>query len=154
MYVPRRFYVCTVSSYIEMVHTHRFFVHRNSRYVPFLHKSHEQRLITKDHIATHTHLHFALYSSTVVIKLSKCNTLAINVVVSYFKPKLLLQHCKPLNALLLLDTPSLKLKHSILLVMYNWLNAFYCETNGKYSITLLFFGRNSQCALLLYHTYQ
>ena len=44
-------------------------------------KSHEQRLITKEHIAAHTHLNFmALHSSVLVT----------NVVESCFKPKLLL----------------------------------------------------------------
>ena len=34
--------------------------------------------------------------------------------------------------------PLLKLKRSVLLVVYNWLkNGFYCEMNGKYSITYL-----------------
>ena len=41
------------------------------------------------------------------------------------------------------------LKHSIFLVMYSWLNAFFRVMNGKYSITLLCFGCNSQCTLLL-----
>ena len=35
--------------------------------------------------------------------------------------------------------PLLKL---ILLVMYNWLNSFYCDINGKYSVILLFFTSN------------
>ena len=39
--------------------------------------------------------------------------------------------------------PLLKLKGSVLLVMYNWLNSFYRVMNGKYSITLLFFGSNT-----------
>ena len=43
----------------------------------------------------------------------------------------------------------LKLKHSILLVMYNWLNSFYCDINSKYSVTLLFFASNQRHALLL-----
>ena len=33
--------------------------------------------------------------------------------------------------------------------MYSWLNGFYYVINGKYSITLLFFGSNTQHALLL-----
>ena len=33
--------------------------------------------------------------------------------------------------------PLLKLKSSVLLVMYNWLNGFYRAMNGKYSVTLL-----------------
>ena len=33
--------------------------------------------------------------------------------------------------------PLLKLKHSVLLVMYSWLNGFYRVMNGKYSVTLL-----------------
>ena len=31
--------------------------------------------------------------------------------------------------------PLLKMKRSVLFIMYNWLNAFYCKMNGKYSIT-------------------
>ena len=38
---------------------------------------------------------------------------------------------------------------SVLLVMYNWLNGFYRVMNGKYSVTLLFFGSNSRRASLL-----
>ena len=38
-----------------------------------------------------------------------------------------------------LARPLSKLKHSVLLVMYNWLNAFYCDMNGNIA----------QCALLL-----
>ena len=45
--------------------------------------------------------------------------------------------------------PLIKLKYSILLVMYNWLNGFYSVINGKYSITLLFFGSNTRRASLL-----
>ena len=45
--------------------------------------------------------------------------------------------------------PFLKLKRCILLVMYNWLNGFYCVMSSKYSITLLFFGSNSRRASLL-----
>ena len=33
--------------------------------------------------------------------------------------------------------------------MYNWLNGFYRVMDGKYSITLLFFGSNTRRALLL-----
>ena len=32
--------------------------------------------------------------------------------------------------------PLLKLKFSVLLVMYNWLNGFYCVMNDKYNISL------------------
>ena len=49
-----------------------------------------------------------------------------------------------INFATLLARPLLKLKCSILLVMYSWVNAFYHVMNGKYSITLLFFGNNSQ----------
>ena len=45
--------------------------------------------------------------------------------------------------------PLLKLKPSVLLVMYNWLNGFYRVMDGKYSITLLFFGSNTRRASLL-----
>ena len=45
--------------------------------------------------------------------------------------------------------PLIKLKRSILLVMYNWLSGFYRVMNGKYSITLLFFGSNTRRASLL-----
>ena len=45
--------------------------------------------------------------------------------------------------------PLIKLKCSVLLVMYNWLNGFYRVMNGKYSITLLFFGSNTRRASLL-----
>ena len=38
--------------------------------------------------------------------------------------------------------PLLKLKRSILLVMYSWLKGYYYEMNSKYSITLLFFDSN------------
>ena len=31
---------------------------------------------------------------------------------------------------------------TVLLVMSSWLKGFYCEMNGKYSITLLFFESN------------
>ena len=31
--------------------------------------------------------------------------------------------------------PLLKLEHPVLSVIYNWLNNFYYEINGKYSIT-------------------
>ena len=44
--------------------------------------------------------------------------------------------------------PLFKLKCSIFLVMYRWLNAFYCEMSGYYRITL-FFGSNSGHALLV-----
>ena len=42
--------------------------------------------------------------------------------------------------------PLLKLRRSVLLVMYNWLNGFYRVMNGKYSITLLYFGSNTRRA--------
>ena len=42
--------------------------------------------------------------------------------------------------------PLLKLKSSVLLVMYNWLNGFYRVMNGKYNVTLLFFGSNTRRA--------
>ena len=45
--------------------------------------------------------------------------------------------------------PLLKLKRSILLVMYSWLNRFYHVKKSKYSVTLLFFGSNSRHASLL-----
>ena len=45
--------------------------------------------------------------------------------------------------------PLLKLKCSVLLVMYSWLNRFYRVKKSKYSVTLLFFGNNSRCASLL-----
>ena len=32
--------------------------------------------------------------------------------------------------------PTFKTEALLLLVMYCWLNTFYCEMNGKYSITL------------------
>ena len=47
------------------------------------------------------------------------------------------------------ERPLLKLKRSVLLVMYNWLNGFYRVMNGKYSITLLFFGSNTRRVSLL-----
>ena len=46
--------------------------------------------------------------------------------------------------------PPLKLKHSVLLVMKSWLNAIFPLMNSKYSIILLFLGRNSRryaCAI-------
>ena len=45
--------------------------------------------------------------------------------------------------------PLLKLKHSVLLVMYSWLKSFYCVKNSKDSVTLLFFGSNSRRTSLL-----
>ena len=46
--------------------------------INYIRKSREKRLITKEHIAMHTHLKFkvksALYSSTVVITLFNSNT--------------------------------------------------------------------------------
>ena len=50
--------------------------------------------------------------------------------------------------------PLLKLKCSVLLVMYNWLNGFYCEINGKYNVTLLFYGSNLRRASLLRPAHQ
>ena len=45
--------------------------------------------------------------------------------------------------------PNFRTELSVLLVMYSWLNGFYHIMNGKYSVTLLFFGSNSQRASLL-----
>ena len=45
--------------------------------------------------------------------------------------------------------PLIKLKPSVLLIMYTWLNGFYRVMDGKYSITLLFFGSNTRRASLL-----
>ena len=98
--------------------------------------------------ATHTNLILpfkpTLYSSTLVIKCFKsevvlsrnsyCNTIGQSCFVSF---AIHTAH------------PVLKLKRSVLLVMYNWLNGFYCVMNSKYSVTLLFFGSNSRRASLL-----
>ena len=75
----------------------------------------------------------ALYSSILVIKLfestqykvvlcrnSYCNTIGQSSFISSATRTV---------------RPLLKLKHSILLVMYTWLNGFYRVMNGKYSIT-------------------
>ena len=45
--------------------------------------------------------------------------------------------------------PLIKLKSSVFLVLYNWLNGFYRLMDGKYSIILLFFGSNTRHASLL-----
>ena len=108
--------------------------------------SREQRLITKEHIATHTNLILpfkpALYSSTLSIKCLKvvlsqnsyCNTIGQSCFISFTTR---------------MAHPLLKLKRCVLLVMYNWLNSFYRAMNSKYSVNLLFFGSNSRCASLL-----
>ena len=76
----------------------------------------------------------ALYSSTLVIKIvvlcrnSYCNTIGQSSFISSAART---------------TRPLIKLKPSVLLVMYNWLNGFYCVMDGKYSITLLFFGRKT-----------
>ena len=92
--------------------------------------THEQRLITKEHIATHTNLILlfkpALYSRTLVIKVVLCQNSYCNTIDQSSFTSFATRMARPL----------LKLKCSILLVMYNWLNTFYCEMNGKYSITL------------------
>ena len=69
----------------------------------------------------------AQYSGTLVIKLLKvlswnsyCNTTSQPVFVSFTTRA---------------TCPLLKLKRSVLLVMYSWLKGIYCEMNGKYSIT-------------------
>ena len=104
-----------------------------------------------EHIAMHANLILlfkpALYSSTSVIKLfessiakvvlcrnSYCNTIGQSFFISFAT-----RTARPL----------IKLKRSVLLVMYNWLNGFYCVMNGKYSITLLFFESNTRRASLL-----
>ena len=71
-------------------------------------KSHEQRLITKEHIAMHTHLKSAL-----VIKLFKCSVLKLCYYCNTVSQS-------PLKALLPLGMCS------ILLVIYNWLNISSC----------------------------
>ena len=91
----------------------------------------EQRVITKEHIAMHTNLILsALYvlqyfsdktskSSTklfvVSSQISYCNTIGQSSFISFATH---------------MAHPLLKLKHSILFVMYSWLNGLYCETNG------------------------
>ena len=102
-------------------------------------KSREQRLTTKEHIAMNGNLILlfkpALYSSTLVIKL--CIKLFYAEILTYSSfIRFATRTARPL----------LKLKSSVLLVMYNWLNGFYCVMNGKYSITLLFFGSNTRRA--------
>ena len=91
-------------------------------------KSHEQRLITK---AMHSNLFFlfkhALYSRTLVIKVvvlshnSYCNTIGQSCIISFGTHTV---------------RPLLKLKCFVLLLMYRWLNGFYCVMNSKYTITL------------------
>ena len=56
---------------------------------------------------------------------------------------LIVQFKTALYSTLVIGTPTLKLKHSVLLVMYSWINAIYHVMNGKYSIILLLFGSNS-----------
>ena len=110
-------------------------------------KSREQRLITREHIAMHANLILlfkpALYSSTLVIKLFEssikfrnyyCNTIGQSSFISFATR---------------MAHPLLKLKRSVLLVMYNWLNGFHRVMNGTDSITLLFFRSNTQRTLLL-----
>ena len=80
----------------------------------------EQRLINKEHICSNA------YKFNYFVKTSS--------ILQYFSDK---------------SRNSYKLKCSVLLVMYSWLNGFYCEMNGQCGITLLFFGSNSQRILLL-----
>ena len=91
-------------------------------------KSREQRLITKEHIATHTNLillfKIALDSSTIVIKLFNSKKLFYAEILTV--PSLI-------SFTTCMVCPLLKLKRSVLLVMYNWLNSFYCKMNGKYT---------------------
>ena len=88
------------------------------------------------------HTNLAFYSSTSVIKLLK-------VVLSKSSHCNIISQSSFISFTTLMACSLSKLKHSILLVMYSCINAFYCVMNSKYSITLLFFGSNSQGALLL-----
>ena len=45
--------------------------------------------------------------------------------------------------------PTFKIEVLCIVSKYHWLNSFCRVMNGKYSVTLLFIGSNSQCALLL-----
>ena len=112
--------------------------------------SHVSRaLITKEHIATHANLILlfkpALYSSILVIKLfeSSINLFYAEIIT------VTLGQSSFISSATRTARPLIKLKRSVLLVMYNWLNGFYCVMDGKYSITLLFFGSNTRRASLL-----
>ena len=85
----------------------------------------------------------ALYSSTLVIKVSESS-------IKLFYAKILTVitttgQSSFISFATCMARPLLKLKCSILLVLYNWLNGLYRVMNGKYSITLLFFESNTQC---------
>ena len=115
--------------------------------------SREQRLITKEHIATHANLILlfkpALYSSTLMIKLFESSIklfYAKNLTVTFGN---IIGQSSFISFATRTERPLLKLKRSVLLVMYNWLNGFYRVMNGKYSITLLFFGSNTRRVSLL-----
>ena len=114
-------------------------------------KSREQRLITKEHIATHANLILlfksALYSSTLVIKLFESSIKLFYAEI--LTVTLYIGQSSFISSVTRTARPLIKLKSSVLLVMYTWLNGFYRVMDGKYSITLLFFGSNTQRASLL-----
>ena len=85
-------------------------------------KSLDQRLITKEYIAMHTNLIILLY--TLVIKLFK-NSIKL-FYAEILTVTLYVGQCSCIIKLHNLHgMPTLKLKHNILLVMYNWLNGFF-----------------------------
>ena len=67
-----------------------------------------------------------LYYSTLVIKLLYVKILTVALQSSF------------ISSVTHMASPLLKRKCSVLLVMYSWLNGFYCEISSKHSITLLF----------------
>ena len=89
----------------------------------------------------------ALYSSTLVINLFESS-------INLFYAEILtvittIGQSSFISSATRTACPLIKLKRSVLLVMYNWLNGFYCVIDGKYSITLLFFGSNTRRTSLL-----
>ena len=95
----------------------------------------EQRLITKEHIPTHTNL-FLWFNSILryisdktfkVRNIKYCNTTSQSV------------FCKLRDAH---DTPTFKTEVLRIVSNVQLVKDFYCKMNGKYSITLLFFNSN------------
>ena len=72
----------------------------------------------------------ALYSSTLMMILCKSS-----IKLFYAEILTVIGQSSFISFTTCMRRPLLKLKRSILLVMYNWLNTFYCEMNGKYSVT-------------------
>ena len=89
----------------------------------------------------------ALYSSTSVIKLFESNIKLFYAEI--LTVTLYIGQSSFISSATRTARPLIKLKPSVLLVMYNWLNGFYRVMDGKYSIILLFFGSNTRRATLL-----